>query len=450
MMIHKFNINDVLMVLDVHSGSVYRFDPLAWDLVDDYLSYNRQELIRKYALSYHPTEIEETLDELDALVERDLLFSADPLAGVYEPVEQKMMKALCLHLAHDCNLGCRYCFAGQGKFGGQAGFMSVEVGRDALELLFKNSGSRQHVEVDFFGGEPLLNQKVMFQLVEYGKKRAVDYGKEISFTLTTNALLLNQEVAHFLNQQDMNVVLSIDGRPAVHNAMRPLVGGADSYALVVKKIKEFLNTRNYQKYYVRGTYTNHNLDFTADVLHLVDLGFKEVSIEPVIASSEDEYALQDEHLPNIMREYVRLADIMLERKGTEKEFHFFHFNLDLSGGPCLPKRLTGCNAGVEYFAVDPQGDLYPCHQFVGQKEFIVGNVSQGILREDIRSYFAQSHVYAKEDCQKCWAKYYCSGGCHAAAWAFGGDILKPNPFACKLMKRRIECALYMKTVASES
>lgn len=446
-MIHKFKIKDKLLVLDVYSGSVHQIDELIWDLLDSYPALSKEECLKKYQNTYSLSEIEEAIDELEELRQEGSLFATDPLDGCYEPKQEKIIKALCLHLAHDCNLACRYCFAGQGKFGGEAGMMSEDVGRKAIDLLLEKSANRTHVEVDFFGGEPLLNKKVMYSLIDYGKKQAKIYNKEIQFTVTTNTLLLDEEVTKFLNEQDMHVVLSLDGRQKVHDTMRPLAGGGSSYGIILDRINRFIASRGHHKYYVRGTYTRNNLDFSNDVIHMVENGFKEVSIEPVIASPEEDYALKEDDLPIILEEYVRLADFMLSKINTPEEFSFFHFNID--GGTCLPKRLTGCSAGVEYFAVDPKGFLYPCHQFVGQDEFKIGDVFQGILREDLRAKFSKAHVYSKDECKKCWAKYYCSGGCHAAAFAKNNDLLKPDSFACTMMKKRIECALYVKAVLAE-
>ncbi len=445
-MLHKFIINDTRVVLDVHSGAVHRVDEVTWDVLEDYRNTARTDLVEKLSRRYPGHEVVEALAEVDGLVDEGLLFSPDPLNKSYIPPAHNIVKALCLHLAHDCNLSCRYCFAGQGKFGGSAGLMSLETGKAALDFLMASSGGRRHVEVDFFGGEPLLNKRVLYDLVEYGKELAKERGKELKFTLTTNGLLLDEDTGEFLNRNNMSVVLSLDGRPGVHNAMRPLTGGGGSYDVVSRKIIDFLESRNYCNYYVRGTYTSYNTDFSRDVMHLAGLGLKEISVEPVVAPPEEEYSLREEHVPALLREYRLLADIMLERAGAGSPINFFHFNIDLDGGPCLPKRLSGCGAGSEYLAVDPEGKLYPCHQFVGQEEYIMGDVYGVFLNKDLSAYFAGAHVYGKEDCTECWAKFYCSGGCHASARAYSGTILKPNPLSCQLMKMRLECALYLKVV----
>ncbi len=443
-MIHKFKIGDYRLVLDVYSGALHRVDELAWEMLDDYLTLSREAVQQKYQIKYAPEEVQEVWLALDSLKATEQLFTPDPLQGEYHPVNAHLIKALCLHLAHDCNLACKYCFAGQGKFGGDANLMSKEVGKQALDLLLEKSGIRKRVEVDFFGGEPLLNAQVMFDLVEYGEKRAKEMDKIIQFTLTTNTLLLDRPIMDFINAHNMPVVLSLDGRPEIHNRMRPLAGGGDSYDRVVGQIKKLLALRGHFQYYVRGTYTHYNLDFCQDVQQMLTEGFKEISLEPVVADPQEEYALRPEDLPLIEAEYERLAELWLEKRGTEQEFNFFHFNI--GGETCLPKRLTGCNAGVEYFAVAPNGDLFPCHQFVGQENFKIGDVWQGVQKEEMREEFLAAHVYSKPECRECWAKFYCSGGCHAAAFARNGNLKQPDSFACSLMRKRIECSLYLQAV----
>lgn len=434
------------MVLDVHSGALHVVDDLTWELLDDYSALTRDEMLARHGGRYDRREVGEALDELDLLVQRGLLFSPDPLNGKYDPPESGIIKALCLHLAHDCNLSCRYCFAGQGHFNGPSGLMSFEVGRRALDFLFAHSGNRRHVEVDFFGGEPLLNFEVLKDLVAYGRKRAAGYGKEIKFTVTTNGVLLTPEVGRFLNENDLAVVLSLDGRPAVHDAMRSFPGGRGSYHLVAENIRRFVATRPEKEYYVRGTFTSHNLDFSRDVLHLADLGFEHISVEPVVAPFTEEYALRPEHLPRIEKEYENLTRSLMERAARGQKINFYHFNIDLDGGPCLPKRLSGCGAGHEYLAVAPDGSLYPCHQFVGRPGYRMGSVAEGIDRPELSDAFRRCHVYTKESCPDCWARFFCSGGCHANAQAFHGDIHRPYALACRLIKKRLECAFYLKAV----
>lgn len=448
-MIHKFVFDGTRIVLDVHSGALHRVDQVTWDLLEDYGKIPVDHLVDRHSRNHPRREVEEALAEIEQLVEQGMLFSPDPLNGSYTPPGGSVVKALCLHLAHDCNLSCRYCFAGQGKFGGAPGLMSLDVGKAALDFLIRSAGNRRHVEVDFFGGEPLLNKSVMYSLVEYGIKRGEEAGKEIKFTLTTNAVLLDQEAGKFLNKHNMSVVLSLDGRPRVHDTMRPFPGGDGSHDTVVRNILSFLGSRDYQNYVVRGTYTGANLDFAGDVKYMAGLGLKEISVEPVVAAPEEDYALREEHLPLLMSEYEELARYVLDRAKSGEPISFFHFNIELDGGPCLPKRLSGCGAGNEYLAVDPGGSLYPCHQFVGQPDYLMGDVYGGVTRRDLCGLFAGAHIYNKEGCPGCWAKFYCSGGCHASARAQSGSIFRPGILSCALMKKRIECALYLKVITSE-
>lgn len=442
-MLHKFTFDDTKLVLDVHSGALHQVDDITWEILDDYCQLTKDEIIAKYQLRYSQQEIEEVWSEIDQLTKEGLLFSADPLAGQYT-AKESMVKALCLHIAHDCNLRCRYCFAGQGPFGGDRSLMSLEVGKQAIDFLLKQSAGRQHVEVDFFGGEPLMNFGVVKELVQYGRAKAKDLGKIIKFTLTTNGMLLDQQVQQYLVDNNISVVLSLDGRPAVHDQMRPTGGGKGSYDRVLNNIKAMVEKNPPGGYYVRGTYTRHNLDFSQDVLHMIDLGFVDISVEPVVAGPEDDYALQEQDLPKLRQEYQNLTRKILELYRQGKEVNFFHFNIDLDGGPCLAKRLSGCGAGHEYLAVTPDGSLYPCHQFVGRPEFQVGHVRDGILNKDICHSFREAHIYNKEACTDCWAKYHCSGGCHANAQSFNQDLLKPYRLGCELAKMRLECALYLK------
>jgi uncharacterized protein len=447
-MIHKFIFDDYRFVLDVNSGSVHVVDELTWCLLDEYPFENERDILARYA-SYPPSEVVEAMQEIKELVREGLLFSPDPLDGHYEPAGEPVVKALCLHLAHDCNLACRYCFASQGHFGGPGGLMSAETGRRALDFLFASSGSRRHVEVDFFGGEPLLNFKTLQDLVEYGRRQAARLGKIIKFTVTTNALLLTPEVGRFLNEHDLAVVLSLDGREEVHNAMRIFPGGQGSYEYVVENICRFVFSRPGGEYYVRGTFTRRNLDFSRDVLHMADLGFKHISVEPVVAPYHEEYALQPGDVPRICEEYEILTRQLVSRARRGQQVNFFHFNIDLDGGPCLPKRLAGCGAGREYLAVSPEGKLYPCHQFVGRPEYCMGDVEGGIVRPDLVEEFRRAHVYNKDACRGCWARFICSGGCHANAHAFHGNIFTPYELACALIKKRIECAIYLKAVLAK-
>lgn len=361
-----------------------------------------------------------------------------------EPLElerDKSLKALCLHISHDCNLRCRYCFAGTGPFGGAREQMSFEVGQAAIDLLLLESGKRHQLEVDFFGGEPLLNWEVVKQLVEYGERAAAQCGKDIHFTLTTNGVELSQEKRDYLNQKEIAVVLSLDGRPEVNDRMR----GKGTHERIVPNFLELVKGRNNQNYYLRGTFTGNNLDFTEDVKHMYDLGFRELSVEPVVGA-EGDYQLTEGDLPQIKAEYERLAAYYLEKKQSTDPFTFFHFEVNLDHGPCLPKRLTGCGAGFDYFAVTPTGEIYPCHQFVGRPDYLMGDVFSGIAKQQLQQEFGAATLYKKEGCAQCWSRFYCSGGCHANADAINGSIYRPDPMGCELQRKRLECALALKAL----
>ena len=355
-----------------------------------------------------------------------------------------MVKALCLHVAHTCNLSCKYCFAEEGEYHGQRVVMPLEVGKQALDFLVANSGSRRNLEVDFFGGEPLMNWQVVQELVSYGRSLEEKNGKKFRFTMTTNGVLLDEEKMEYLNREMSNVVLSIDGRPEVHDFMRPFPSGAGSYDKILPKFQEFAKRRGEKDYYVRGTFTRHNLDFSKDVLHLADLGFRQISMEPVVAPEDAEYAIRQEDLPVIYEEYDTLARQMIEREKEGRGFQFFHFMVDLSGGPCVYKRLSGCGSGTEYLAVTPWGDLYPCHQFVGEEAFQMGTVFDGIQKPEISQRFAACNVYTKPACRECFARFYCSGGCAANSYHFHKDMEQVYEIGCALERKRIECAILLK------
>jgi uncharacterized protein len=442
-MIHKFIFDGTRIVFDVHSGSLHVVDEIAWDVLEDFGSVPGEALAARLAEKYPYREICEAVEEIGDLAEKKVLFSPDPLEGQYTPPEENIVKALCLHVAHDCNLACRYCFAAQGRFGGSPGLMPYETGRKALEFLMDSSGPRRHVEVDFFGGEPLLNFNVLRMLVDCGRELARRRGKEIKFTVTTNAVLLDRRAGDFLNSHDISVVLSIDGRRAVHDAMRPFPDGSGSYSRVLENIKTFLASRDYRDYYVRGTYTAANPDFTSDVEHLASLGFDNISLEPVIAGENEPYALTGGLLERAVAQYEVLTRLIIRLRKEGRRINFFHFNIDLDGGPCLPKKLSGCGAGHQYLAVDPAGRLYPCHQFAGREGFVMGDVFGGVRRSDLADRFKNTHLYRKEECARCWAKFYCGGGCHANAHMYSGNIEKPYSPGCILTKKRLECALYL-------
>lgn len=402
-------------------------------------------------LSCTETEKREIAEELLSLAQAGQLYTRD----IYENYifdfqnRQTVVKALCLHIAHDCNLACRYCFAEEGEYHGRRALMSLEVGKKALDFLVANSGNRVNLEVDFFGGEPLLNWQVVKDLVAYGRSLEEPCHKKFRFTLTTNGVLLDDEILEFCNREMSNIVLSIDGRKEVHDRMRPFRGGQGSYDRIVPKFQRVAESRHQMNYYVRGTFTRHNLDFSEDVLHLADLGFEQISVEPVVADPSEEYALQEEDIPVLLAEYDKLAKEMIRYKKEGKGFNFFHFMIDLEGGPCVAKRLSGCGSGTEYLAVTPWGDFYPCHQFVGQENFLMGNVDDGIVRTDLQDSFKECNVYAKKKCRDCFAKYYCSGGCAANSYNFHGNIADTYEIGCALQKKRIECAIMLKAAEAE-
>lgn len=459
-MIHQYVNNGYHIVLDVNSGSIHVVDRLVYDILSEGkdLSFDKlwekKDEIKDSLLKnpdFTPEEIEEAFGEISDLKESGLLFTED----IYEEYSgdlrkrETVVKALCLHIAHDCNLSCKYCFAGEGEYHGDRALMSFDVGRRALDFLIENSGNRVNLEVDFFGGEPLLNFDVVKKLVEYGRSREEPCNKKFRFTLTTNGVLLNEEIMEFANKEMANVVLSIDGRKNVHDKMRPFPNGEGSYDLVLPKFLDFAKKRGEKSYYVRGTYTHHNLDFSKDVLHLNDLGFDQISVEPVVAPDNMDYAIKEEDLPELFSEYDNLAKEMLNRKKMGKGFNFFHFMIDLTGGPCAAKRLSGCGSGTEYLAVTPWGDLYPCHQFVGMEEFLLGNVKEGIKRQDICEEFKLCNVYAKEECKKCFAKFYCSGGCAANSYHFKGNVNDTYEIGCALQRKRVECSIMLKAAESD-
>ena len=446
-MIHRYKNNGYNIVLDVNSGSVRVVDELVYDIIG-LLDQGKQEneIQEELKNTYKEDDIRTACKEIQELKDAGMLFTEDIYRNAIEHFKERetVVKALCLHIAHDCNLACRYCFAEEGEYHGRRAMMSYEVGKKALDFLIANSGSRRNLEVDFFGGEPLMNWDVVKKLVEYGREQEKLHNKNFRFTLTTNGVLLNDEIMEFANKEMANVVLSIDGRKEVHDFMRPFRKGAGSYDLVVPKFQKFAESRGEKSYYARGTFTRHNLDFAEDVLHLADLGFDQISVEPVVADEKEEYALQWEDVPKICEEYDKLAKEMIKRKKEGRGFNFFHFMIDLTGGPCVYKRLSGCGSGTEYLAVTPWGDLYPCHQFVGEEKFLMGNVWDGVKRTDICKEFKDCNVYAKEKCQNCFAKFYCSGGCAANSYNFHGAINDVYELGCELQRKRVECAIMLK------
>ncbi len=459
-MIHQYKNNGYNIVLDVNSGSVHVVDDVVYDVIPIAgkgleagwgEKETEEECVESLKGKHAPEDIRDAFSQIMELKEAQMLFSPD----IYENYivdfkkRQTVVKALCLHIAHDCNLACRYCFAEEGEYHGRRALMSYEVGKKALDFLVANSGNRVNLEVDFFGGEPLLNWQVVKDLVAYGRSLEEPNHKKFRFTLTTNGILLDDEILEFANKEMANLVLSIDGRKEIHDLMRPYRGGQGSYDKVVPIFRKAAESRGQMNYYVRGTFTRNNLDFSKDVMHLADLGFEQISVEPVVASPEDDYALREEDIPALLEEYDRLAAELLNRRKEGKGVNFFHFMIDLEGGPCVAKRLSGCGSGTEYLAVTPWGDLYPCHQFVGKEEFLMGNVFEGIARTDIRDGFKTCNVYAKEKCRNCFARFYCSGGCAANSYNFHGHINDAYDLGCELQRKRIECAIMIKAALAD-
>lgn len=456
--------------MDVNSGSIHVVDDLTYDLIPlvekeisleqlegpeagarATLKTDAKEFAERLSGKYNVSDVEEALAEILELAELERLYVKDTYENYITDFKkrQTVVKALCLHIAHDCNLACKYCFAEEGEYHGRRALMSLEVGKAALDFLVANSGNRINLEVDFFGGEPTLNWEVVKELVKYGRSLEEPHNKKFRFTLTTNGMLLNDEILAFANKEMSNIVLSIDGRKEVNDRMRPLRGGQGSYDTIVPKFQKVAESRNQTNYYVRGTFTHNNLDFSEDVKHLADLGFEQISVEPVVAEDTAPYALREEDLPFLMEQYDLLAVDLLRRRKEGKGVNFFHFMIDLEGGPCVAKRLSGCGSGTEYLAVTPWGDLYPCHQFVGKDEFLMGNVFEGVTRKDIQDEFKTCNVYAKDNCKNCFAKFYCSGGCAANSYNFTGKINGTYDLGCELQKKRIECAIMMKAALAD-
>lgn len=437
--IHKFQYKGIYFILDVNSGAVHTVDKMTSDLLDVFDGKNDNLVINKYKDIYEPAQINEALEQLHELMNKEQLFAPD-LDVPPSFSEKGVVKSVCLLVAHDCNLRCKYCFADTGDFGAQRQLMSNEVGEAAVEYIINHSANRQHCEIDFFGGEPLVNMPVVKHITNYVRKREKEVNKIFKLTMTTNGVLLNDSTIKFLNDNNINVVISLDGRKEIHDRMRPDMGGNGTYDRSVANFKKLVKSRNNENYYMRGTYTKYNLDFTKDVISMYDEGFDILSIEPVIAKDAD-YAITKADLPRVFKEYDKLVDTYLQYKKDGHGFFFFHFNIDLNNGPCVAKRLSGCGAGHEYFAVAANGDMYPCHQFVGREKYLLGNIFTGVTNNDIPQQFRNCHVLNKEKCRTCWARYFCSGGCHANADLFNGDIYKPYELGCELQKKRLECAI---------
>ncbi len=447
-MIHSFRQNGYNIVLDAASGSVHVVDEVAYDVINAYEREDKEQIL-KSVCEKHGITAEEALEciaDVEEIKARGKLFSEDtfkPNANILAK-RDSVIKALCLHVAHTCNLDCEYCFAAQGKYRGERALMSYDVGRRALDFLVENSGTRHNLEVDFFGGEPLMNFDVVKRLVEYARDIEEKCGKHFRFTLTTNGMLIDDDVIDFCNREMDNVVLSLDGRKEVHDRFRKTAGGNGSFDVIVPKFKKLVDARKNGSYYMRGTFTHFNPDFTEDIATMLDLGFDELSMEPVVCPPTDKYALTDEDKEIIYGQYEKLADMMIERRKAGKPFTFYHYMLDLDGGPCIYKRISGCGSGTEYLAVTPTGELYPCHQFVGNKDYLMGDIWQGVTRTDIRDKFKKCNAYSRKECEECWARLYCSGGCAANAYNSTGDINGTYAYGCDLFKKRIECAIMLK------
>lgn len=444
-MIHKFSLYGTNVVVDVNSGAVHVFDDISYEILEFYENLSLNDILDKLSAKYGKNEIEEAYNEIESLKEKGLLFSEDPYSEQNIIKNKKsVVKALCLHISHDCNLRCKYCFASTGNFGGERSMMSAQVGKKSIDFLIEQSENRRNLEVDFFGGEPMMNFDVVKEIIEYAREKEKLHNKNFRFTLTTNGLLLNDDHMKYINENLHNIVLSIDGRQEVNDKMRVRIDGRGCYEDIIPKFKKMADSRDQNNYYVRGTFTRENLDFSEDVLHLADQGFRQISVEPVVAAKDTGFDLREEDLPVLFEQYEKLAFELAKRNREGNWFNFFHFMIDLSQGPCVAKRLSGCGSGHEYMAVTPEGDLYPCHQFVGDERFKLGNVNEGVQKKDIVEEFKNSSIYSKEECRKCWAKFYCSGGCAANSYQFHNNINIPYKIGCELEKKRVECALWIK------
>ena len=449
-MIHQYKLGDYNIVLDVCSGSVHAVDEVAYDIIAMYEDNEKADIIAAMAEKYADRsditaeDIEECYAQVTALKDAGKLFAPDTFEGMAGHLKAKtsgVVKALCLHIAHTCNLNCEYCFASQGKYHGERAMMTFEVGKRAFDWLIENSGSRRNLEVDFFGGEPLMNFDVVKQLVEYARSIEKEKGKNFRFTLTTNGVLVDDDVIDFCNREMSNVVLSLDGRKEVHDRYRVDYAGNGSWEKIVPKFQRFVEKRGGKNYYMRGTFTHANPDFLKDIQVMLDLGFNELSMEPVVCASGDPSELTEADFPIVCQQYEELAKLMLKKDREGKPFTFYHYMIDLTGGPCIYKRISGCGSGTEYMAVTPWGDLYPCHQFVGDEKFKLGDIWNGVTNTEIQGEFAACNVYAHPECRDCWARLYCSGGCAANAYHATGKVTGIYEYGCRLFKKRMECAI---------
>ena len=447
-MIHSFKLNGYNVVLDTASGSVHSVDDVAYDIIGMYQGASKDEIVKEITSKYDVTEqdVLDCIDDIEELKKEGKLFSEDTFKPDVDILAKRntVLKAMCLHVAHTCNLNCEYCFASQGKYHGERALMSFEVGKRALDFLVENSGTRHNLEVDFFGGEPLMNWQVVKDLVAYARSIEKEHGKNFRFTLTTNGMLVDDDVIEFANKEMDNVVLSLDGRKEINDHFRKTAGGVGSFDIIVPKFQKFVKARGGKNYYMRGTFTHRNPDFTNDIQTMLDLGFDELSMEPVVCPPTDKYALDENDKKVIFGEYEKLADMMIKRRKEGKPFTFYHYMLNLEGGPCIYKRISGCGSGTEYLAVTPTGELYPCHQFVGNKEYLMGDIWNGVTNTAMRDKFKRCNAYSRKECDDCWARLYCSGGCAANAYNATGDINGVYKYGCDLFKKRIECAIMLK------
>lgn len=448
-MIHQYKLNGYNIILDTFSGSIHSVDDVCYDAIEMFESHPEQEIVDTLSAKYNldKSEITECLDDIKELKSQGKLFAEDtfsPIATAFKEKSGNVIKALCLHVAHTCNLNCSYCFASQGKYHGDRAVMSFEVGKRALDFLIENSGTRKNLEVDFFGGEPLMNWQVVKDLVKYARSVEKEKGKNFRFTLTTNGVLIDDDVIDFCNKEMSNVVLSLDGRKEIHDRLRVDYAGNGSWDKIVPKFQKLVKARGDKNYYMRGTFTHANPDFMNDIQTMLDLGFTELSLEPVVCSETDEARLTDDDIKIVCQQYEELARLMIQRKKENRPFTFYHYMIDLTGGPCVYKRVSGCGSGTEYMAVTPWGDLYPCHQFVGEEKFKLGDIYNGVTNNELREQFRKCNVYTKAECKDCWAKLYCSGACAANAYHASGDINGIYPSGCELFKKRIECAIMIK------
>ncbi len=451
-MIHKYIFRGIPIVMDINSGAVHVVDPVVYDALDLFEGADSEDerVVESLSGKYDPRDAAEAVEQIRELIEMGMLFTEDEVDRSIFDEKEPVIKAMCLHVAHDCNMRCTYCFGDKGAFEGIRCLLTPETGKKAIDFLIDHSGSRHNLEIDFFGGEPLMNFEVIKQLVEYGREAEKRKNKHIRFTVTTNGLLLDQNKIDYIDANMDNVILSIDGRPEVNDRMRRTPSGQGTYDIIVKNYKNFIKKREDRQYFVRGTFTRYNLDFSEDIRHLTEQGFSNVSVEPVVTSESFDYSLRDEDLPVILDEYDRLSDMFIERAMNGEPFEFFHFMVDLDQGPCVIKRVSGCGAGTEYVAVSPEGDIYPCHQFVGNLEYRLGNIADEVFENRLFDMFNKAHIYNKPDCAGCWARFYCSGGCHANAMQANGDIMKPYRLGCEMEKKRLECAIGIQAYLAEN